>query len=92
MPSGGKTGDRCCVAKNQTDVVTRLVTGGVESMAAGASPVGIAVAKDDLPLADAVAQAVNKLIKDGSYEKILDAWGTGAGCIDKAEVNPQLNK
>jgi polar amino acid transport system substrate-binding protein len=101
--------------KNQTDVATRLVTGGVESMAAGsittayaiaqsdgklqtlgdvygASPVGIAVAKDDLPLADAVAQAMNKLIKDGSYKKILDAWGTGTGSIDKAEVNPQVNK
>jgi polar amino acid transport system substrate-binding protein len=76
--------------KNQTDVTTRLVAGGLD--AHGASPVGIAVAKDDEQLAGAVSQAVNKLIKDGAYQKILDAWGTGSGAIAKAEVNPQVNK
>jgi len=101
--------------KNQTDVTTRLVAGGLDAMAAGsitvayavgqsngalqtlgdvygASPVGIAVAKADLPLADAVAGAVNKLIKEGTYKKILTNWGTDGGAIDKAEVNPQVNK
>lgn len=101
--------------KNQTDVTTRLVAGGLDAMAAGsitvayaigqsdgklqtlgdvygASPVGIAVAKDDLALADAVSQATNKLIKDGAYKKILTAWGTDTGAVDKAEVNPAVNK
>ncbi len=58
----------------------------------GASPVGIAVAKDDLPLADAVSQAMNKLIKDGSYKKILTNWGTDGGAVDQAQVNPVVNK
>ena len=101
--------------KNQTDVTTRLVAGGLDAMAAGsitvayaiaqsngtlqtmgdvygASPVGIAVAKDDLPLADAVSQAMNKLIKDGSYKKILTNWGTDGGAVDQAQVNPVVNK
>jgi polar amino acid transport system substrate-binding protein len=101
--------------KNQTDVTTRLVAGGLDAMAAGsitvaysisqsagklqtlgdvygASPVGIALAKDNLPLADAVSKATNKLIKDGSYKKILDAWGVGGGAIEKAEVNPEVTK
>ncbi|MFI5086701.1 MAG: ABC transporter substrate-binding protein [Actinomycetales bacterium] len=58
----------------------------------GASPVGIAVAKDNLPLADVVAKAVNKLIAGGEYQKILDAWGTGPGAIKNAEVNPAVDK
>lgn len=101
--------------KNQTDVTTRLVAGGMDAMAAGsitvayaitqsdgklqtlgdvygASPVGIAVAKSDTALADAVAGATNKLIQDGTYKKILAAWGTDGGAIAKAEVNPTVNK
>ena len=58
----------------------------------GASPVGIAVPKDDVPLADLVAKAVNKLISEGSYRKILDQWGNGAGAIQEAQVNPTVNK
>ncbi|MET3812548.1 ABC transporter substrate-binding protein [Arthrobacter sp. UYEF3] len=58
----------------------------------GASPVGIAVAKNDIPLADAVAKAVNKLMADGDYKKILDAWGNGSGAIDHAKVNPDVSK
>ncbi|MDQ0756036.1 ABC transporter substrate-binding protein [Arthrobacter sp. B3I4] len=111
----GKPAINVVSQKNQTDVTTRLVAGGLDAMAAGsitvgyaiaqsngtlqtlgdvygASPVGIAVAKNNLPLADAVSQAMNKLIKDGSYKKILDAWGTGTGSIAKAEVNPVVNK
>jgi polar amino acid transport system substrate-binding protein len=111
----GKPAINVISQKNQTDVTTRLVAGGLDAMAAGsitvaysitqsgdklqtlgdvygASPVGIALAKDDLPLADAVSQATNKLIKDGSYKKILDAWGVGGGAIEKAEVNPEVTK
>jgi polar amino acid transport system substrate-binding protein len=111
----GKPAINVVSQKNQTDVTTRLVAGGLDAMAAGsitvaysiaqsggklqtlgdvygASPVGIALAKDDLPLADAVSQATNKLIKDGSYKKILDAWGVGGGAIEKAEVNPEVTK
>ncbi|PYI37206.1 ABC transporter substrate-binding protein [Arthrobacter psychrolactophilus] len=58
----------------------------------GASPLGIAVDKNDTKLADVVAKAVNKLIADGSYKKILDTWGNGDGAIAKAEVNPAVDK
>jgi len=54
--------------------------------------VGIAVSKSDTALADAVAGATNKLIQDGTYKKILAAWGTDGGAIAKAEVNPTVNK
>ncbi|WP_250545323.1 ABC transporter substrate-binding protein [Paenarthrobacter sp. DKR-5] len=113
--SAGKPAINVISLQNQTDVTTRLVTGGVDAMAAGsvlvaysiqqtqgkletlgdvygASPVGIAVAKSDPQLADLVAKAVNKLIENGTYKKILDAYGNGAGAVKSAEVNPAVNK
>lgn len=101
--------------KNQTDVTTRLVAGGVDAMVSGGgtisyavsqtndqlqllgeqynpSPVGIAVAKDDVPLADLVAKVINKLIADGTYGKILDAWGIKILAVDTAVVNPATSK
>ncbi|MBG0738060.1 ABC transporter substrate-binding protein [Paeniglutamicibacter antarcticus] len=57
-----------------------------------ASPVGIAVAKNDLPFTDLVAKAMNKLIENGDYKKILDEWGVGNVAIPKAEVNPDVPK
>lgn len=51
---------------------------------------GIAVAKDDLALADATAQAINKLIEEGIYQEILAAWGVSVIGIDNAEVNPTV--
>ncbi|WP_269048029.1 ABC transporter substrate-binding protein [Paenarthrobacter sp. Z7-10] len=113
--SAGKPAIKVVSLQNQTDVTTRLVTGGVDAMAAGsvvvaysiaqtdgklqalgdvygASPVGIAVAKDDLPLANLVAKAVNKLIGSGDYQKILDSWGNGSGAIATAKVNPPTSK
>ncbi|NVN00742.1 ABC transporter substrate-binding protein [Arthrobacter sp. SDTb3-6] len=58
----------------------------------GASPVGIAVALDDMPLAKVTAAAMNKLIANGDYKKILDQWGVGSVAIPKAEVNPATSK
>lgn len=49
---------------------------------------GIAVKKGDTQLAGAVQQAVQKLMDDGDYQKILDAWGNESGAIAKAEINP----
>lgn len=111
----GKDAIKVVSLKNQTDVTTRLMTGGIDSMAAGsivaaysvtqsegklealgdvygASPVGIAVAKDNMPLAELVQKVINKLIEDGSYQQILDAWGNGAGAVDKADINPAVTK
>jgi polar amino acid transport system substrate-binding protein len=53
-------------------------------------PGGIAVAKNDQALADLVGQALNKLIEDGTYRKILSSWNVADGAVAKAEVNPSL--
>lgn len=52
------------------------------------TPYGIAVPKNNGEFTQAVRQAVQKLIDDGSYREILEKWGVEAGAIDKAEINP----
>lgn len=50
-------------------------------------PYGIGVNKSTPDLRDAIQQAVQKLIDDGTYTKILAAWGMTAGATPKATVN-----
>ncbi|MFD9503982.1 ABC transporter substrate-binding protein [Streptomyces sp. NPDC060035] len=52
-----------------------------------AGPFGIAVNKENTELRDALKEAVDAIIADGSYKKVLDKWGAGTGAIDKAAVN-----
>ena len=33
-------------------------------------------------------KAVQKLMDDGTYMKILKHWGVESGALDKAEINP----
>jgi polar amino acid transport system substrate-binding protein len=40
-------------------------------------------------LAVAAQSALNKLIQDGTYGKILDRWGLSSEAIAKSELNPQ---
>lgn len=49
---------------------------------------GIAVAKDDTALTEAVQKAVQKLIDDGTYNKILTKWHVETGAVTTAELNP----
>ncbi|RSX54846.1 ABC transporter substrate-binding protein [Bifidobacterium dolichotidis] len=67
----------------QTDGVLEPLTD-----VAGIAQQGIVVKKGDTAMAQAVQQAVQKLMDDGTYEKILDAWGVKSGQITKAEINP----
>lgn len=46
---------------------------------------GIIFPKDS-NLEKPVADALNKLITDGTYKKILDKWGVGSAAVDKAEI------
>ena len=55
-----------------------------------ALPQGIVVAKDDPELTKAVQAAVQKLMDDGTWQKILEAWGVKDGALDKAEINPNV--
>ncbi|MCA1196284.1 ABC transporter substrate-binding protein [Saccharopolyspora sp. 6V] len=49
--------------------------------------VGFALAKDS-PLAPALQTAVNELIRDGGYARILDKWGVAASAIPESQVSP----
>lgn len=50
--------------------------------------VGFALPKSS-PLAPALQAAVNKLIADGTYQRILTKWGTQPSAIPHSELNPQ---
>lgn len=55
------------------------------------APYGYAVPKAQTQFAQAIASAVDSLIKDGTYVKILQKWGVQQGAITKAEVNPSAS-
>jgi polar amino acid transport system substrate-binding protein len=52
-----------------------------------AAPYGIAVAKSNTQLRDALKAAMEQLVKDGTYDKIIERWGVQAGAIRQAGVN-----
>ncbi|OIJ67012.1 ABC transporter substrate-binding protein [Streptomyces mangrovisoli] len=52
-----------------------------------AAPYGIAVAKDQTQLRDALQAAMNAIIKSGEYQKILDKWGAGDGAVKESVIN-----
>jgi polar amino acid transport system substrate-binding protein len=49
--------------------------------------VGFAFRKNS-PLTKAFQAAVDALIKDGTYARILEKWGTSASAIDASQINP----
>ena len=49
----------------------------------GKTPVGF-----EVDIAKAVQAALQKLMDDGTYMKILKHWGVETGAVDKAEINP----
>jgi polar amino acid transport system substrate-binding protein len=55
-----------------------------------AAPYGYVVAKDQTEFAQAIADAVQSLIDDGSYQKVLEKWGVEDGAIDDPTVNPTV--
>ncbi|MBT1182241.1 ABC transporter substrate-binding protein [Bifidobacterium sp. CP2] len=54
----------------------------------GVAPYGIVIKKGDAKTAEAVSKAMQKLMDDGTYGKILDTWGVKSGALDKAEIDP----
>jgi polar amino acid transport system substrate-binding protein len=52
-----------------------------------AGPYGIALAKDNTKLRDALQAAVQAIIDNGEYEKIIKKWGVEDGAITEAKVN-----
>lgn len=60
------------------------VVGGVRD----AAPQGIVVPRDDADLTAAVQQAMQHLMDEGTWDEILDSWGTKDSALATAEVNP----
>lgn len=52
-----------------------------------AGPLGIGISKDDVQLRDALQKALQTVISDGSYQKLIDKYDVPLGAIDKATVN-----
>ncbi|WP_335935692.1 ABC transporter substrate-binding protein [Streptomyces sp. PTD5-9] len=52
-----------------------------------AAPYGIAVAKGDDRLTQALRAALDAIIENGAYGRIMAKWGVEAGAVTKAEVN-----
>ncbi|MFE0099911.1 bifunctional serine/threonine-protein kinase/transporter substrate-binding domain-containing protein [Streptomyces sp. NPDC059009] len=50
-------------------------------------PVGMAVRKDDTALRDALKTALARVIKDGTYAKLLGRWGIEAARVERAAIN-----
>lgn len=61
------------------DIVTtsKIVTGAF----------GIAVAKDDLPLADALKSAMQAILSDGTYAKIIAKWKLSTVAVTRTAIN-----
>ncbi len=61
------------------------ITGGIRD----AAEQGIVVNKDDMELAKAVQAATQSLMDDGTWGRILDAWGVEDAALTTAELNPK---
>jgi polar amino acid transport system substrate-binding protein len=54
------------------------------------APYGYVIPKDQTDFAQAVADAVQALIDDGTYTQVLGRWGVEDGAIDDPTVNPTV--
>ncbi|WP_432134048.1 MULTISPECIES: ABC transporter substrate-binding protein [unclassified Streptomyces] len=52
-----------------------------------AGPYGIAVAKDNTQLRDALKAALQAIIDNGEYKKIIEKWGVSDGAVTEAKIN-----
>ena len=86
----GGTVDALLAGQSVLGYAARQAGGTLEMVddAYAQAPTGIALAKDQTEFAQVIADALNELIDDGTYTKILEAWGQEDTAIEKAEVNP----
>ncbi len=55
------------------------------------APYGYAIPKDQNDFGAALAAAVQALISDGTYQKVLAKWGVQAGALTSPAVNPSVS-
>jgi len=53
----------------------------------GAAPYGLAVAKNNSGLEQALQKAIQGMMDDGTYKQILSKWGVESGAISQATIN-----
>jgi polar amino acid transport system substrate-binding protein len=53
----------------------------------GAAPYGLAVAKTNTGLQQALQKAIQSMMDDGTYKQILSKWGVESGAISQATIN-----
>ncbi|WP_426976318.1 ABC transporter substrate-binding protein [Pseudarthrobacter sp. O4] len=70
-------------AKLQPDAFTPI-----DAILVDPSPYGVVSAKDDNGLSKAFQAAIQSLIDDGSYSKIMESWNLKSGEMKTAELNP----
>lgn len=56
----------------------------------GDAPYGAVLKKDDQKFAEAIQKAVQAIVEDGTYAKIMEKWGNQKGALtaDKVQINP----
>lgn len=52
---------------------------------------GIVIAKDNDKLAEAIRLALLSMLKDGSYQKLLNDYGVGSAALSQSDVQTPLN-
>lgn len=62
----------------------------VGPMVKNPNPGGVAFPKGS-KLVKPISAAINKLIEDGTYQKVLDKWNLGAIRIDRSQINGALS-
>lgn len=71
--------------------IAKTSGGGKDFEVAGgqtdAGPFGIGVDKGNTQLRDAIKEALDAIIKDGSYTKVLEKWDVTNSAVTKATVN-----
>ncbi|TXS56869.1 ABC transporter substrate-binding protein [Streptomyces sp. t39] len=71
--------------------IAKTAGGGDDFEVAGgqtdAGPFGIAVNKDDTQLRDALKDALNAIIENGEYKKVLEKWDVTNSAVTEATIN-----
>ena len=57
----------------------------------GSAPYGVVVPLSEKEFATTIQAAIQSLIADGSYEKILKVWGLQDGAVTTSELNPAVS-